>query len=86
MSRVSIGRDSRAGGRADHGAGGVAATEAAKAISKERAAAAECVNARACNRGLTRFLVRRIKKVTAVATRHALAHDMARTWWRLAAA
>ncbi len=60
------------------------ATAAAKAIYKERAATAECVNAQARNRGLTRFLVRGIDKAKAVATWHALAHNMACTW-RLAA-
>jgi len=60
------------------------ATEAAKAIYKERAATVECVNAQARNRGLTRFIVRGIDKVKAVAAWHALAHNMACTW-RLAA-
>ena len=57
------------------------ATEEAKAIYRQRAATAECVNAQARNRGLTRFLVRGIDK--AVATWHALAHNCA---WRLASA
>ncbi len=61
------------------------ATEAAKAIYKQRAATAECVNAQARNRGLTRFLVRGVDKVKAVATWHALAHNMACSW-RLASA
>jgi len=61
------------------------ASAAAKAIYKERAATAECVNAQARNRGLTQFIVRGINKVQAVATWHALAHNMACTW-RLAAA
>jgi transposase len=60
-------------------------TEAAKAIYKERAATAECINAQARNRGLTRFLVRGLAKVKAVVTWHALAHNMVCTW-RLAAA
>ena len=60
------------------------ATEEAKTIYKERAATAECVNAQARNRGLTRFIVRGIDKVKAVALWHALAHNMACSW-RLAA-
>jgi IS5 family transposase len=60
-------------------------TDAAKAIYKERAATAECINAQARNRGLTRFLVRGLAKVRAVATWYALAHNMVCTW-RLAAA
>jgi len=55
-------------------------TDEAKAIYKERAATAECVNAQARNRGLTRFLVRGLAKVKAVALWHALAHNMACTW------
>ena len=55
-------------------------TDAAKAIYKERAATAECVNAQARNRGLTRLLVRGLKKVEAVAALHALAHNMVCTW------
>ncbi len=42
-------------------------TDAAKEIYKERAATVECVNTRACNRGLTRFLVRGVEKVLAAA-------------------
>jgi transposase len=60
------------------------ASAAAKAIYKERAATVECVNAQARNRGLTRFMVRGIDKVKAVATWYALAHNMACSW-RLAA-
>jgi hypothetical protein len=56
------------------------ATEEAKEIYKERAATAECVNAQARNRGLTRFLVRGMDKVRAVALWHALAHNMACGW------
>ncbi len=48
-------------------------------------ATAECVNAQARNRGLTQFLVRGIDKVKAVATWHALAHNMVCAW-RLAPA
>ena len=61
------------------------ASEEAKAIYRQRAATAECVNAQARNRGLTQFLVRGIDKVKAIATWHALAHNMACTW-RLAPA
>jgi hypothetical protein len=57
----------------------------AKAIYKERAATAECVNAQARNRGLTQFLVRGLDKVKAVAIWYALAHNMA-CGWRLMAA
>jgi transposase/IS5 family transposase len=56
------------------------ATEQAKAIYKERAATAECVNAQARNRGLRFFLVRGIKKVRAVLLWYALAHNL----WRIA--
>ncbi len=52
----------------------------AKAIYKQRAATAECVNAQARNRGLRQFLVRGIDKVRAVAAWHALAHNMVCTW------
>lgn len=61
------------------------ASDEAKAIYKERAATVECVNAQARNRGLTRFLVRGMDKVKAVALWHALAHNMA-CGWRLAPA
>ncbi len=61
------------------------ATEEAKAIYKQRAATAEWVNAQARNRGFTRFLVRGVDKVKAIATWHALAHNMACSW-RLASA
>ena len=54
-------------------------TEAAKVIYRERAATAECVNACARNRGLQRLLVRGLKKVKAVVTWFALAHNMMRT-------
>ncbi len=60
-------------------------TDAAKEIYKQRAATAECVNAQARNRGLTRFVVRGVAKVTAAALWYALAHNMACAW-RLAAA
>ena len=53
-------------------------TPEAKAIYKERAATAECVNACARNRGLQRLLVRGLQKAKAVATWFALAHDMMR--------
>jgi transposase len=57
----------------------------AKAIYKQRAAAAECANGQCRNRGLLRFLVRGLEKAKAVALLHALAHNMMATW-RLAAA
>ena len=60
-------------------------TDAAKEIYKERAATAECVNAQARNRGLTRLLVRGVEKVKATACWYALTHNMTCTW-RLAAA
>ena len=54
------------------------ATDEAKAIYRERAATAECVNALARNRGLQRFLVRGLRKVKAVALWYALAHNLMR--------
>jgi transposase len=54
------------------------ATDAAKAIYRERAATAECVNALARNRGLQRFLVRGLRKVKAVVLWFALAHNLMR--------
>jgi transposase len=54
------------------------ATEEAKAIYKERAATAECVNALARNRGLQRFVVRGLQKVKAVALWYVLAHNLLR--------
>lgn len=53
-------------------------TEAAKDIYKQRAATAECVNAIARGRGLTKFLVRGLSKVKAVALWYAIAHNMMR--------
>lgn len=53
-------------------------TEAAKAIYKERASTAECVNALARGRGLIRLLVRGLAKVKAIALWHALAHNLLR--------
>lgn len=53
-------------------------TDAAKAIYKQRAATAECVNAIARGRGLTQFLVRGLSKVKAVALWFAVAHNMMR--------
>jgi transposase len=50
--------------------------EAAKAVYRQRAATAECVNAQCRNRGLLRFLVRGIEKAKAVGLWHALAHNM----------
>lgn len=54
------------------------ATDEAKAIYRERAATAECVNALARNRGLQRFLVRGLQKVKAVALWYALVHNLVR--------
>jgi IS5 family transposase len=54
------------------------ATEPAKAIYKDRAATAECVNALARNRGWVRLLVRGLAKVKAIALWHALAHNLLR--------
>jgi transposase len=54
-------------------------TDAAKAIYKERAATAECVNAQARERGLTRLRVRGAAKVRCVLLLHALAHNLMRT-------
>jgi transposase len=53
-------------------------TEQAKAIYKERAATAECVNALARRRGLLQLLVRGLAKVRAIALWHALAHNVLR--------
>jgi hypothetical protein len=53
-------------------------TDEAKAIYKERASTAECVNATARNRGLRQFLVRGLKKVRAVVLLYALAHNLMR--------
>lgn len=54
-------------------------TDEAKAIYKQRAATAECVNAHSRNRGLTQFLVRGSGKVTCVMLLFALAHNLMRT-------
>ena len=53
-------------------------TEPAKAIYKERAATAECVNAQARGRGLLHLPVRGLAKVKAIALWHALAHNLIR--------
>jgi len=53
-------------------------TDEAKAIYKERASTAECVNAIARNRGLQQFQVRGIRKVKSVLLWYALAHNMMR--------
>ena len=53
-------------------------TEEAKAIDKERAATAECVNAIARNRGLRQFAVRGLEKAKAVLLWFALAHKVMR--------
>lgn len=54
------------------------ATDEAKEIYKERAAAAECVNAIARNRGLYQFRVRGRPKVYATILWYVLAHNMMR--------
>jgi transposase len=54
-------------------------TEEAKAIYKERAATAECVNAHARNRGLGQFRVRGTAKVRCVLLFHALTQNLMRT-------
>jgi hypothetical protein len=53
-------------------------TDEAKAIYKDRAATAECVNALARQRGLVQLVVRGLTKVRAVALWHALAHNVLR--------
>ena len=53
-------------------------TPEAKAIYKDRASTAECVNAISRNRGLRQFLVRGLAKVRAVALWFALAHNLMR--------
>jgi transposase len=54
------------------------AGDEAKAIYRQRASTAECVNALARNRGLQRLLVRGLQKVKAVALWYALAHNLMR--------
>ncbi len=54
------------------------ATDEAKAIYRQRASTAECVNALARNRGLQRFLVRGLRKVKAIVLLYALAHNLMR--------
>jgi len=54
------------------------ASEQIKAVYKQRAATAECVNALARNRGLQRMPVRGLRKVRAVAYLYALAHNLIR--------
>lgn len=51
----------------------------ARDIYRDRAATAECVNAQARNRGLTRMPVRTLPKVRCVALLYALAHNLMRT-------
>ena len=53
-------------------------SDEAKALYKDRAATAECVNALARNRGLKCLLVRGLKKVKGVALLFALAHNLMR--------
>jgi transposase len=54
------------------------ASQEAKAIYRQRAATAECVNALARNRGLQWFLVRGLRKVKGVALLYALVHNLMR--------
>lgn len=53
-------------------------TPEARAIYKERAATAECVNAQARNRGLRLLSVRGLAKVRVIALWYAVAHNLAR--------
>jgi len=55
-------------------------TEEARTLYKDRAATAECVNALARERGLTRLRVRGKTKVRGVLLLHALAHNLMRTF------
>ena len=52
----------------------------AKEIYKERAATVECANAQARNRGMTKFVVRGLEKIKAIALWFALAHNMMCGW------
>lgn len=61
-------------------------TEEAKAIYKERASTAECVNAIARNRGLQQLTVRGLEKAKTVALWFALAHNLVREAMLLPAA
>ena len=54
------------------------ATDEARAIYKDRAATAECINALTRGRGLIRLVVRGLAKVKAIALWHALAHNLLR--------
>lgn len=54
------------------------ATDAAKALYKERAATAECVNAQARNRGLQQMPVRGLAKAKCVVLLYVLAHNLMR--------
>ena len=54
------------------------ATDEAKAIYKERAATAECVNAIARNRGFWQFPVRGSPKTRTIALWYALLHNVMR--------
>jgi transposase len=53
-------------------------TVEAQQIYRERAAAAECVNAQARNRGLQQFRVRGLNKIRTIALWYALAHNVLR--------
>ena len=55
-------------------------TPEAKAIYKDRAATAECVNAQARNRGLRQLGVRGLAKVRVIALWYALAHNLMRAF------
>ncbi len=53
-------------------------SDEAKALYRDRASTAECVNALARNRGLNRLLIRGLKRVRGVALLFALAHNLMR--------
>jgi len=53
-------------------------TPEAKALYKDRAATAECVNAQARNRGLWQLPVRGLAKVRVIALWYAVAHNLMR--------
>lgn len=55
------------------------ATDEAKEIYKQRASTAECVNALARQRGLTKFVVRGLRKVKAATLWYVLAHNLMRS-------
>ena len=53
-------------------------TEEAKEVYKERAATAECVNARARGYGLRQLTVRGVEKILSVLLLVAITHDLLR--------